>query len=80
MQLDFTAPETKASAYRVAPYQYAKGKFVIYTPSPDGWKTLAGQAAEDLNLRYVGRAGGYIASAAQVRKFEAAVDGRASAQ
>ena len=70
-------PAHRIAKYRVISYQYAKGKFVIYCPSPDGWKTLAGRAADDLNLRYVGRAGGYIASAAQVRKFEAAVQGQA---
>jgi hypothetical protein len=70
-------PEHRIARYRVLPYQYAKGKFVIYAPSTDGWKTLAGRAADDLNLRYVGRAGGYIASAAQVKKFESAVEGQA---
>jgi hypothetical protein len=70
-------PAHRIAKYRVAPYRYSKGKSVIYCPSPDGWKTLAGRAADDLNLRYVWRAGGYIASAAQVRKFEAAVVGQA---
>ena len=66
------------TTYHVSSYRYAKGKFAVHIASSDGFKTAGHIAAERLNLRYVHRARGYIASAAQVRRFQAAMkDGEA---
>lgn len=60
--------------YTIRPYRYSKAKpWAVVCPSDDGWKTRAACLAEAVGGRYVGRAGGYLMSAAQVKRFEALV-------
>lgn len=57
--------------YSIQPARYSKGKFTIITrDASDGFKGRCGSIADELKLKYVGRSGGYRASAAQVAKFE----------
>ena len=57
-------------SYSVHTYSYCKAKpHAVICPSADGWKTRAARLAEATRARYVGRAGGYLMSNAQLKRF-----------
>lgn len=55
--------------YTVFPYRYRKGSVVVACPSPDGFRTRASRLAGTFG-RYVNRAGGYVMSERQAKRFE----------
>lgn len=62
-----------AAAYTITPARYSKGNFIVQTHNEGPWKGRAERLIHDgLNCRYTGREHGFVASAAKVRKFEAA--------
>lgn len=61
------------AAYTITPARYSKGNFIVQTHNEGPWKGRAERLIVDgLKCRYTGRERGFVASAAKVRKFEAA--------
>lgn len=63
-------PRPSDGDFHIHPARYAKGKALIQTPSPDGWKTRAARLAEAVGGRWTNREGGYIVSPAQAERFQ----------
>jgi hypothetical protein len=60
-----------SAGYTVFPAHYSKGNFIIRpTDSAGGFKSRASYLCDKLNMRWVNRSRGYVASPSKLRKFE----------
>lgn len=63
------------SEFTVSRARYAKGMMLVRCPSLDGFMTRPARILRDeLNCRYTGREGGYIASPRKVERLRQAMD------